>query len=58
MFLRKVIFINVCLLELKGNFLNSASNIVLEVWVPYKVRQVIKSSFLRITSSLLPVYWS
>lgn len=32
MFLRKVIFINVCLLELKDNFLNAASDMVLEAW--------------------------
>lgn len=32
MFLRRVVFINVCLLELKGNSLNSASNIVWKAW--------------------------
>lgn len=45
MFLRKVIFINVCLLELKGNFLNAMSDMVLEAWVPYMVKLVIKPSF-------------
>lgn len=50
MFLRKVILINVCLLELKGNPLNLASNVVPEAWVPYKIKRVTKPSFLRLTS--------
>lgn len=45
MFLGKVIFINVCLLELKGNFLNRASNMVVEAWVACGVRKVIQPSF-------------
>lgn len=51
MFLRKVILINVCLLELKGNPLNSAPNVVLEVWVPPKVKGVMKLSFVRLSSN-------
>ena len=42
---------NKYLLELKGNPLNSASNVISEAWVPSKVRGVIKPSFLRLTSS-------
>lgn len=50
MFFRKVILINVCLFELKGNFLNLVFNVVLEVWVSYKIKRVIKLSFLRLIS--------
>lgn len=51
MFLRKVLLINVCLLELKGNPLNSASAIVLGAWELHERKQAIKPSFLRLTSS-------